>query len=72
MVKIFFILNDSLFMLDLTEYESGSNTQVRLDLTKIATHRYAWVRTHLEQRFGDASFTSFVKMIVEKGKKVSF
>jgi len=31
---------------------------------------YAWVRTRLKDQFGDASFTSFAKMIVAKGKKV--
>ena len=35
-------------------------------------NRYAWVRTRLKEQFGDASFTSFVKMIIKKGKRVCF
>ena len=33
--------------------------------------RYTWVRAHLEEQFGDTSFTSFVRMIIKKGRKVS-
>ena len=54
----FFILNHFYFKLDLTFLGKS-------------WRRYSWVRTRLKEQFGDASFTSFVKMIVAKGKKVS-